>query len=343
MKIFLFLLLSLVALGSARNGHSSPKVVPAKSSFTSVKHLSSRQVRKECKAYVQYSVNGVKLQQANDNTSKIARSYYNKFSIEEYHIHKSNGRPTWSEFKVAIEYKTPKQVYLLGNKQVKVNFYNLLFTVSLRMGIKEKDCKIDRFSLFGFVELVKTDMTWYKGPNSITEYRECSQLKTDAQYVITKLIPGSKTIFANETAWGKVLLGSLSQERMVPIKYESSENIVVDFKKHQDTNEYERLIEKKIFLVQTNLYNEVSEVIAGVDVMMYINLVTYNVTDVPHLDIKKNHSLIKRIANPQKYVGIITDLGTKAIRQESKCSTHPQWSSISTLNPIPKNIHIYTE
>ena len=346
MKILLLLLLlTLTALVSARIGYKmrGPSV-PKGISLPSVKYLPSRQARRECKPYVyvvRYPVNSVRLQQANDDTDIMARSYYNKFSIGEYTVRNSNGRPTWSQFQIAIEHKTPKQESR-GTKQVKINFYNLLFTASLRMTLKDNECRGDRLSLIGFVELVKTDITWYKGTNNITEYRQ-SNLVDDNQYVMTKLIPGDKLIFANSTSWGRTIVIPLDLKRVVPLKYESTENIVVNFEKHRDTTQYERLIEKKIFLVQTNVYNEVLEVVAGVDVLMYLDLVTYNSTDVPHLSVKTNHSLIRQIADPQKYVHVINNLDTKAVRQEPSFSTHPPQSSMNTLNPIPKGIHIYTE
>ena len=346
MKILLLLLfLALTALVSARTGHKMRgSNVPKGISLPSVKRLPNRQARMECKPYVcvvQYPVRSVRLQQANDDTDAMARSYYNKFSIREYRVRDSNGRPTQSQFQVAIEHKTPKQE-VIGTKQVKVDFYNLLFTASLRMSLKDNECRGDGRTLIGFLELVKTDTTWYKGTNNITEYRE-SNLVDDNQYIMTKLIPGSKLIFANSTSWGRTTVIPLNLKRVVPLKYESAENIVVNFEQHRDTTQYERLIEKKVFIVQTNIYNEVLEVVAGVDVMMYLDLVTYNSTDAPHLNVKTNHSLIRRIADPQKYVHVINKLNTKAVRQEPTYSGNRQWYSMSTLNPIPKGIHIYTE
>ena len=317
---------------------------PGEISLSSVKGVSRRQARKTCKPYVyvvEYPVKGVRLQQENDDTNTMARSYYDKFSIREYTVHNSNGRPTWSQFQVAIEHKTPK-LELIGKKQIKINFYNLLFTASLRMTLKDNECRGNGLSLIGFVELVKTDMTWYKVRNNIIQYRQ-SNLVGDNQYVMTKLIPANKLIFANSTTWGRTIVIPLNLKRVVPLKYESTENIIVDFENHRDTTQYERLIEKKIFIVQTDLNNKVLEVVAGVDVLMYLDLVTHNFTDVPHLSIKTNQSLIRRITDPQKYVNVINKLDTKAIRQEPSYSTHPPWSKISTLNPIPKGIHIYTE
>lgn len=301
-----------------------------------------RQRQKTCQVYVvQYPTKGMRVQQANDGTSEIARSYYSKFSIREYSIHSSNGRPKWSQFHVAIEHKTPSKEYL-SNKQAKIIFYNLLFTASLRMG-KDTDCKVvgADFSLFGFVELIKTDITWHKAPNKITEYREC-RLASGSHYVIKKLDTKSY-IFANNTAWSRTILTPQGLPDMVPLKYESSENIVVDFVKHKDTVEYEKLVEKKVFIVQIDQFNEVLDVIAGVDVVMYLDVITQNVTNVPNLDIKVNHSLIKQIANPQKYANVITGLGSKAIRQKPSCVYRLPWSSMSTLNPFPKGMRVYTE
>ena len=325
MKNLLLLVLALVALTSARYVQQ-----PAKDSKESVR----------CQAHVeQYPVRGLRLQQANDDTNKMARSYYSGFSIQKHFIHNDNGKT--SQFQVAIEYKTPKQEYLNGSKQVKINFYNLLFTASLKINAERDGCQGTEYSFLGFVELVKTDITWYKGKNNITEHRQCN-LPTDNQYVMTKLIPG-KGLFANDTVWGRTILTPESQPRMVPLKYESSENIVVDYEKHQDTIHFEKLIEKKIFIVQTNLLNEVLDVVAGVDVMIYLNTMTYNSTDAPHLDIAANHSLIRRIADPQKYVSVINKLDTTAVRKEPSYHLNVQWSSTSTLNPIPKGVRIYTE
>ena len=346
MKILLLLpFLALMALVSAKTGHTMrDSNTPEEISLSNVKRLPRRQARKACRPYVyvvQYPVKGVRLQQAHDDTDTMARSYYNKFSIREYAIHDSNSRPRWSQFQVAIEHKTPKQEPS-GEKQVKINFYNLLFTASLRMTVKDNECR-EELTLIGFVELVKTDMTWYKGRHNITEYRQ-SNLVSNNQYVMTKLIPGDKLIFANSTSSGRTIVRPINQKRVVPLKYESAENIVVDFEKHRDTIQYERLIEKKIFLVQTDLNNKVLEVTAGVDVLMYLDLVTYNFTDVPHLSVNTNHSLIRRIADPQKYINVINKLDAEAIRQEPSDSTYSPWSSIfSTLDPIPKGIHIYTD
>ena len=282
----------------------------------------------------------VRLQQANDDTNMMARSYYNKFSIQEYVVNNGRGRTTQSQFKVAIEHKTPK--LLTGKKQVEINFYNLLFTASLRVSAKDNTCHGDPVSVVGFVELVKTDITWYKGINNITGYRQ-SDPEDNNQYVITKLSPDKRLIFADSTAWVRTVVNPTDKERIVPLKYESTENIVVDFDKHKDTTQYERLIEKKIFLVQTDFYNKVLDVIAGADVLMYLDMKTYNFTDAPHLDINTNHSLIRRITAPWKYAELLTKLDLKAIRQEPNHPENVPWSGTNTLNPIPKGIHIYTE
>lgn len=336
------LLLALVVLVSARIAYSvKDSSTPAETYH--IKRSSSRELTERCRAcVVQYPVKGLRLHQANDSTNQMARSYYRKFSISEYHIRKSNGRPTWNQFRVAIEYKTPKHEYSSDNKQVKINFYNLLFTASLMIGPIEQGCRGNDLTLVGFVELVRTDVTWYKGVNNISEWRQCKPADDDTQYVITKWIPGNKFIFANYTSWGRTILYPLNIARMVPLKYESAENIVVNFTRHRDTTEYEKLIEKKIFLVQTDLQNVVIDVIAGVDVMMYLDLKT-NITGELHLDVTTNHSLIRRITDPHKYISMINNLNSKAIRQEPDCLMHPPWSSISTLNPIPKGVRVYTE
>ena len=327
MKILLLLPLALVALTSARF------VRPAKDSNGPV----------QCEARVeQYPVRGLRLQQTNDGTNSMARSYYRKFSIQEYNIRDDNRKPKTSQFQVAIEYKTPKQEYLSGNKRVKMNFYNLLFTASLKIKAQNDGCRGTEYSQIGFVELVKTDKTWYRGTKSIIEHWQCN-VPTDNQYVMTKLIPGDR-LFANATIWGRANLRSRDQPRMVPLKYESSENIVVDYEKHRNTTQFEKLIEKKIFIVQTSIYNnKVLDVVAGVDVMMYLNMMTYNFTNAPYLDITANHSLIRRITDPQKYVSVIKKLDTKTIRDEPNCNGNVPWSGTTTLNPIPKGVRIYTE
>ena len=104
---------------------------------------------------------------------------------------------------------------------------------------------------------------------------------------MTKPSQHAKHMFANGNT---VTLFPVSYDRIIPLKYESSENIAIDFKRYPETLEYERLVEKKIFLVQVGPSDEVLQVIAGVDVMMYVNYVTYNVADTVHLTLNKNHN-----------------------------------------------------
>lgn len=343
MKSSLLLLLTLTALVAARSFHRvKDSKLLAGASSSSGKRLSTRETRETCEPRVeQYPVKGVKLHQANDVTNKMARSHYSKFSLEEYSVRNSNGRPKSSQFHVAIEHKTPKQELSSGNKQVKINFYNLLFTASLKIRLRKQDCKGNELSLLGFVELVKTDITWYRGIHNITEYRQQCDLALDNQYVMTKLIPGH-FMFANNTIWSRATITKFDHDKMVPLKYESAEEFVVDFAKHRDTTQYEKLIEKKIFIVQIDINNEVLDVIAGVDVMMYLDLMTYNFTDAPHLVVKTNHSLIRRIADPQKYTSVINKIDATDIRKKPNCARNVPWSSITTINPIPKGVHIYT-
>lgn len=343
MKILL-LFFAVVALATADSQYSSTNFSdPGKAFLSRIRN--ARKPKGVCSVHViPYPLNGIRFRQANDNTSKTARANYDSFSLK---LHTVQNNAAVSRFEVAVEHKEPIQE--LSSRDSKIHFYNLLFTASPRMSLVDDHCQGYRASLLGFVELVKTDMTWYRNRNGITQHRGKNLADNDRlQYVMTKSNPQSNTMFANDSTWARTIVRPIKGgDYIVPLKYESTENIVVDFKRYPDTAEYEKLVEKKIFLVQTNLNNDVIEVITGVDVMMYINYETIDVTNVPHLNLAKSHGLIQQIVNPDKYANVITDLhrqGTKSVRD--KKLTREEWftnSRDTTLDPLPKGIHIYTE
>ena len=341
----LVVLLVLVAVASTESSYSSAKSSDLAQSFlTKVKRQSYR-TKGMCSANViPYPLNGIRVQQGNDETSNTARSYYDSFSVKQQYI-KNNA--VVSQFHVGIEYKEP--LAKLSYKKAKIQYYNLLLTASLRVRKKDTECHKSKISLLGFVELVKTDVAWLRGKNGITQYTGKNLAQNDhLQYVMTKSNSQQRTMFANDSTWARTIVIPLNADYMVPLKYESSEIIEVDFAKHPDTEKYERLTEKKIFLVQTNLYNEVTEVLAGVDAMMYVKYETIGVTNIPQLNLIKNHGLIQQISNPEKYASVITNLnkkGSGSSRDRSLMNKEHLPSSIgdTTLNPIPENIHIYTE
>ena len=343
--MFLF---ALIALASAvAGGHQLSKDLskPAETFLSKIRY--SRRTKELCSVHVvPYPLNGMRFQQANDNSTKTARSHYDKFSIRQHHI---QNKATVSQSQVAIEYKKPMQELLSGSKRVKINFYNLLFTASLRVSTRDNHCQGHQFSLLGFVELVKTDMTWYRSNKGIIQHRGKNLAEDDhLQYVITKSNQQSKTMFANDSAWARTIVMPIRTDYIVPFKYESTERIEVDFEKYPNTVEYEKLIEKKIFLVQTNLKNEVLDVISGVDVMIYLDYETVGVTKkIPRLHLTNSHGLIRQIANPEKYANVLTDLQRKGIESVRDIELiRKEWlpsSRDTTLNPLPKSIHIYTE
>lgn len=291
---------------------------------------------------IPYPLNGIRVEQANDKTSQTARSYYDNFSIRQYVV---RNNAAVSRFQVGIEYKTPVQ----DEKKATVHFYNLLFTASLRVRTRDSRCKKIQLSLLGFVELVKTDVSWHRSKNGITQHTGKNLAKNDhLQYVMTKSNPQQRTMFANDSTWARTIAIPLKMDYVVPLKYESAESIVVDFARYRDTERYEKLTEKKIFLVRTNLYNEVTEVLAGVDVMMYLNYETIGITDVPKLNLTKSHGLIQQISNPGKYASLITNLqrkGTASTRDRSLTIEGRIPSSVgdTTLDPLLKSTHIFTE
>ena len=344
MKISLLLLL-LVPLAFAGSHHYSPDSSdPAKAFLSKIKRQSHR-FKGMCGAdVIPYPLNGIRVQQANDKTSQTARLYYDNFSIR---LQAVRNNAAVSQFQVGIEYKKPVQE--LSYRKAKIHFYNLLFTASLRVRTKDSRCKKFQPSFLGFVELVKTDVTWHRNMSGITQRTGKNLGKNDhLQYVMTKSNPLQKTMFANDSTWARTIAMPLSIDYTVPLKYESAESIEVDFMRHRNTERYEKLTEKKIFLVQTNLYNEVTEVLAGVDVMMYLNYETISVTNVPHLNLTKSHGLIQQISNPEKYASVITSLhrkGTESIRDRSLTKEEHLPSSVgdTTLDPLLKSTHILTE
>ena len=158
-------------------------------------------------------------------------------------------------------------------------------------------------------------------------------------YVLTKLISHGRHIFANDTSWGKVFIEPRSSGYTVPLKYESSERIVIDYNEYPNTVEYERLIKKKIFLVETSRNSEVLKIIAGVDVTMYTDCI-YDITAVTtdgRITINKSHGLIQCIANPEKYNNnIIKESSRNVCDKEISCKRLFQILEFTHL------IHSYT-
>ena len=338
MKVFL--LLVAVAMASAVTHHPSTYSSNAAKVFLSkIKYSHKSRV---CGAHViPYPLDGIRLQQANDDTSKAARTYYDNFSIRKHFAQNHEV----SRFRVAIEHKKP--VKELSHNKAKVHFFNLLFTASLKVSKRELHCRRAQPSLLGFVELVKTDVTWHRNKGHVIQHRGKNQAKNDnLRYVMTKSNP--QHIFANDSIWARAIAIPLRADHIVPLKYESTENIEVNFELFPDNLEYERLIEKKVFIVQINQYSEVIKVISGIDVMMYLKYDTVNVTDVPYLNLTNSHSLVQQITYPEKYAGVITDLhkrGSESVR-DTKLTYREQFPSFAgdtTLNPLLKNMHIYTE
>lgn len=342
MNIFLSLF-AVVTVATAASSHH-PTTDPsnqAKSFLSRIMRYSQR--TRVCNAHViPYPLNGIRLQQANDDTSKAARTYYDNFSMKLRFVQNN----AVSKFQVGIEYKKPMQE--LSSNKAKIHFFNLLFTASLRVGMRDNHCRGSQLSLLGFVELVKTDVTWHRSNSHVTQHRGKNLAKYDyLQYVLAKSNPQQRTMFANDSIWARTIVMPLRADYIIPLKYESTESIEVDFNLYPDTVEYEKLIEKKVFLVQTNRHNEVIKVISGVDVMVYLKYDTINNTNVPHLKLTNNHSLIHQITNPEKYASVITNLhrrGSESAR-DTKLMYKEQFhnSADITLNPLPTGMHIYTE
>ena len=157
-------------------------------------------------------------------------------------------------------------------------------------------------------------------------------------------------IFANDIIWTRTIAIPLRTDHIVPLNFESTESIEVNFELFPDNLEYERLIEKKVFIVQINQCSEVIKVISGIDVMMYLKYDTVNVTDVPYLNLTNSHGVIQQITYPKKYAGVITDLrrrGSESVHDTKLMYT--EWftsfsgDTIYIKPPTIKSICIYTE
>jgi len=289
---------------------------------------------RRCSANVaMYPPIGMMIEEGNDDTNDEARSHFDKFPLQ--YIRSTNN----SKLQMALEYKNP-QLDVIGER-VSVKWNNILLTAKL--SVLESDCHTLENTLLGFVELVKTDEAWYKYDRNGTKCREENLARNDGlQYVITKPSPQSRYIFADDSQESVVRILPKNYAYLAPLKYESSENIVIDFKKYPNTLEYERLVEKKIFLVQITTQNVIKKIVAGIDVMMYLNYRTHNFTDIPHVALNKNHSLIQRIINPEKYVTVINSASKHYRNRELSLPEVFQNPQIVTLDPLPKNIHVYT-
>ena len=289
---------------------------------------------KPCHADISFShLKWMGIELANANTNDTARSYYENFKRTV-----SRGRNI-SKFQVGIEYKSPKIIPTSDRKIVTVDWYNLLFTSSLLVQ-KKSNQKCRSKSYLGFVELIQTDTTWYKYNDIGVEHNEWNLGKHPKfqGYVITKPSQQTKYIFAD----GKpVPLSPVDYDRIVSLKYESGENITIDFKQHPETLEYEKLVEKKIFMVHLDPSGHVFKVIAGVDVMMYLHYHTYNVTDAVHLSLNKNQSLIQWIVDADRYIGVLNDDTNHKFRdRQLKYEAIFHNPSTTTLNPLLNDQHI---
>lgn len=334
MRILLFACaISLVGIGVC----SVDPPVSTKTFLSQLRNFikSRREAAKGCHADVR-PLKWMGIKQANDDTSDAARSYYNKFNITV-----SRGYEQ-SKFQIAVEYKSP-EIVPIGNRKVTVNWQNLLFTSSLLVHKKSQMCQKYAKSYLGFVELIRTDKTWYKYRNNVIEHGEWnlgSDVDPDLQYVMTKPSKHAKHMFADNNT---VPLYPVDYNRIIQLKYESSENITIDFKQHPEALEYEKLIEKKIFLVQVNPSgNQALEIIAGVDVIMYLNYLTYIVTDdTVQLTLNKNHSLMKWIVDAEKYTSILNDNRNHVFRDRKlKRTSSFQNPNVVTLNPLLDGQHI---
>ena len=153
---------------------------------------------------------------------------------------------------------------------------------------------------------------------------------------MTKPSQGANHILADDKA---IQLNPVNYGRIAQLKYEGYENLTIDFKQYPLTSEYEKLVEKKIFLVQTSQSGQVLEVIAGVDVMMYLHYQMYNPI---HLNFKKKHSLVQWIVDAEKYVGVLNDKGNHNSHYRKlvwdKTFQNP---STVTLNPLLDGQHSF--
>ena len=267
------------------------------------------------------------IQLVNVATNEAARSYYKNFDTA---ISKGHGV---SKFQLAIEYKAP-EIVQAGDRKVTINWNNLLFTSSLLVRKKGQGCTGQSKSYLGFVELIGTDITWYKNRISGEEHSEWN-LANDCnlQYVMTKQSQRSKFILADDKA---VELFPTNYDQTASLKYESRENLTISFREHPEMLEYEKLIEKKIFLVQIGQSGKVLKAIAGVDVMMYLDYQTHSVTNSVNLTLKKNHSLIQWIVDPDNYLSTLNNKANHKSRDKKLTWTETFLSPHTvTLNPLP--------
>ena len=251
----------------------------------------------------------------------------------------SRGRDI-SKVQLSVEYKSP-EVIPAGDRKVTINWNNLLFTSSLFVQKKSQRCQSYPKSYLGFVELIKTDKTWYKRRNTGIEHKEWNLAEyDDLQYVMTKPSQRGHYILADDKA---VLLYPVNYDRIVPLKYESHENLTIDFNNHPGLLEYEKLVEKKIFIVQIGQSGQVLEVISGIDVMMYLHYQTYGVTDSVHLHLKQNHSLVQWIVDAKKYLNVLNDENNRKLRDRKlRWIENFQNPSTVTLNPLLNGQRIYS-
>jgi len=323
MLLLLLLSLLLVAHQSSADKIASKDNYPLKRSAGQTCHVTL--------SY--YPLNEKQLMQAPGDTDTAIRSYYENFNT-------ASQLGVESTFQVAVEYKKPR-VSLNGNRQVKIDWYNLLLMASIEINKDTRNCEN---SYLGFVELVETDTAWYKKNSGVDIRSEQSLANPKRQFVMTK--PSDRSsIFATDKSRVQVFPFFLSYR--IPIKYESSENIIIDYNIHRETIEYERLIKKKIFLVHTDLQYNVLEVITGIDVMMYLKYHTDSIAQDGRvkLTLKKDHSLFQRVINPEKYVSILNDNDNQQLRDTDLTNT--EWFQSrpddASLDPLPKNINIVTQ
>lgn len=323
---------SLVGLGVCS---AKPPVTPK--AFSSQFKMSPTKSRRENEEYCSdvslFPLKWVGLELVNDNTSEAARFYYENFNTTM-----SRGHDI-SKVQLSMEYKIPK-VNPTGDRKVTINWNNLLFTSSLFVQKKSQTCQSYPKSYLGFVELIKTDTTWYKNRSTGIEHREWNLAKhDDLQYVMTKTSQRGHYILADDKA---VLLYPVNYDRIVPLKYESRENVTIDFNEHPELLDYEKLVEKEIFIVQIGESGQVLEVIAGVNVMMYLHYQTYSVTDSVRLHLNKNHTLVQWIVNAEKYCDVLNDEDNRRLRDRKLTWTESfQNPSTVTLNPLLNGQRIY--
>ena len=301
---------------------------------------SYKDTKEDCHANVSLCpLKWIGIELSNDDTSNATRSYFDNFKRAT-----TRGQGI-SKFQVGVEFKNPEVVPTSDKKVATIKWHNLLFTSSLLVQNKsDQSCQNYAESYLGFVELVQTDTTWYKYRNIGIELKELNLGKHPdfQEYVVTKPSRNSRYIFADDKS-SLLHPAAVDYDRIVQLKYESIENITVDFKQYPETLEYEKLVEKKIFLVQMARSGQVLKVLAGVDVMMYLDYMTYNVTDTVHLTLNKNHSLIQWIVNADSYRSTLNDDGNRKFRDRGLSY---EWKfqnpSTTSLNPLLDGQKIYT-